>query len=224
MKLVVGLGNPGSQYDGTRHNVGAEVVELLAREANARLTEKKWRGRVGRGSVAGEDCILLMPQTYMNLSGESVGPCFGFYRLSTDDVVVIHDDIDLELGRLKLKQGGGHGGHNGLRSLDANLPDNNYFRVRIGVGRPPPGWDPASWVLSRFGQDERSIADKSVSRAADAVRDLFTLGLTKASAQHNRSADEAERRPKKPKRESSSEAESNRSDDATDDGREWKTE
>ncbi|MBI4814707.1 MAG: aminoacyl-tRNA hydrolase [Deltaproteobacteria bacterium] len=206
MKLVVGLGNPGSQYEGTRHNVGFEVVQLLAQAASARFTEKKWKARVARGQISGEDCILLMPQTYMNLSGESVGPCLGFYRLTTNDLIVVHDDIDLELGRLKLKQGGGHGGHNGLRSLDANLPDNNYVRVRVGVGRPPQAWDPVNWVLSRFSGDEREVAEQSVSRAAEAVRDILQVGLTKATAQHHRGAEET--RPKKTKREPSSEAES----------------
>ncbi len=141
MFLVVGLGNPEDEYEGTRHNVGFEAVEVLARRCGVRFSDKKFKARMARAEIAGQSCVLLKPQTYMNLSGESVGPAMGFFKLATGDVIVLHDELDIPLGRVKLKKGGGHGGHNGLRSLKQHLPDDGFVRVRIGIGRPPPAWD-----------------------------------------------------------------------------------
>src|SRR5688572_24653947 len=117
MWLIVGLGNPGEEYRGTRHNVGFEVADVLAERAGTRFSDRKFKARVARGRIGDAECILIEPQTFMNLAGESVGPASGFFKLATSEIIVIHDDLDLEVGRLKLKQGGGHGGHNGLRSL-----------------------------------------------------------------------------------------------------------
>jgi PTH1 family peptidyl-tRNA hydrolase len=145
---------------------------------------------VARTEIAGESCVLLKPQTYMNLSGESVGPAIGFYKLSTAEVIVIHDELDLTLGRIKLKKGGGHGGHNGLRSLKQHLPDDGFVRVRLGIGRPPPEWDPADYVLSRFTRKERGEADRAVDEAANAVESILRDGLEKAMNVVNRAKEE----------------------------------
>ena len=185
MRLIVGLGNPGREYEETRHNIGFKVVDELADRAGVALSDKKFKARVARVRLAGCDCLLMKPQTYMNLSGESVGPALGFFKVSTDDVLVIHDDLDLEAGRIKLKQGGGHGGHNGLRSLKAHLPDDGFVRVRIGIGRPPPRWDPVNYVLGRFSGEEQEVAAKAVYRAADAVESILELGVVKAMGQIN---------------------------------------
>ena len=136
MWLVVGLGNPDAKYRGTRHNVGFEVVDLLAERATTTLSEKKFKAQMAKARLGGTDVVLLEPQTYMNLSGESVGPALGFYKLGVEQVLVVHDELDLELGKCRLKKGGGHGGHNGLRSLIQHLPSAEFIRVRVGIGRP----------------------------------------------------------------------------------------
>lgn len=196
MWLIVGLGNPGDEYSGTRHNVGFDALDLLAERAGARLSDRKFKARLGRGRLQGTDCVLMKPQTYMNLSGESVGPAAGFFKVSTNEIVVLHDDLDLDAGRLRLKQGGGHGGHNGLRSMIEHLPDAGFLRVRIGIGRPPPRWDPADYVLSRFHGAERARMEAAVGEAADAVEAIIRDGLRMAMNVHNRakSPDEDEKK------------------------------
>ena len=189
MKLIVGLGNPGGEYEGTRHNVGFEVADVLAERAGILLSEKRFKARLGRGRLGTEAVAILKPQTYMNLSGESVGPAVGFYKVSVEDVIVIHDDLDLELGRLKVKKGGGHGGHNGLRSLVKILPGPEFVRVRIGIGRPPPRWDAADYVLSRFARDDRPLVDDVVRDAADAIEAVLTDGVGRAMTMYNRASD-----------------------------------
>jgi peptidyl-tRNA hydrolase, PTH1 family len=192
MWLIVGLGNHGDEHRGTRHNVGWEVADELAERAAATFSEKKFKARVARGRIASTECVLIKPQTYMNLSGESVGPAAGFYKLTTSDIVVVHDDLDLDVGRLKLKQGGGHGGHNGLRSLVEHLPDANFLRVRIGIGRPPPQWDSADYVLSRFTKVERPVIESAVKDAADAVETIIRDGIQRAMNVYNSSASKNE--------------------------------
>ncbi len=186
MRLVVGLGNPGRAYDATRHNVGFEVVDALANEEGISLSDRKFKGRFGRGRVAGEDCFLLKPDTYMNVSGESVGPMAGFYRIPPEDVIVVHDDLDIEVGRLKMKRGGGHGGHNGLRSLMSHLPSPDFVRIRVGVGRPPPGRDPVDYVLGRFRSDDRSLVDAAIEEAVRAIQATLRDGLSRAMNVYNR--------------------------------------
>ncbi len=192
MKLVVGLGNIGGEYVGTRHNVGFEIAVALAQRAGIEVFEKRFKGRHGRGTLGQTPVAILLPSTYMNLSGESVGPAMGFYRLQPGDVIVIHDDLDLDPGRIKLKLGGGHGGHNGLRSLIHHLPNPEFIRVRVGVGRPPPERDPADYVLSPFGDEERETVDRTVSWAADAVEAILQDGLRRAMNVFNRSAARSE--------------------------------
>jgi len=193
--FIVGLGNPGAKYADTRHNIGFPVVDELADRAGRSLSEKKFKGRVARGRLGGADCYFMQPQTFMNLSGESVGPALGYFKESVEHVVVVHDDIDLDVGRLKLKVGGGHGGHNGLRSLIKHLPSDRFVRVRVGVGRPPVRWDPADYVLSRFEPAERRTVEDVVKTAADAVETIVTQGVSRAMERFNRRVEGGQKEP-----------------------------
>ncbi|MEO1228153.1 MAG: aminoacyl-tRNA hydrolase [Myxococcota bacterium] len=167
----------------SRHNIGFVVVDRLAERAGTACRDKKFKARLGRGRLGQEDVVFLQPQTFMNLSGESVGPALGFYKLGTDRLVVVHDELELDFGEVKTKLGGGHGGHNGLRSLKKHLPDDRFSRVRVGIGRPPPRWDPADYVLSRFDASERGQLDDVVDRAVVAVETLIEQGPQPAPKQ-----------------------------------------
>ena len=178
-KLIVGLGNPGSQYLWTRHNAGFMVLDELARRAGIPVTRKTFSGLYGEGSYRGERLLLLKPQTFMNLSGRSVNPALHFHRLSLQDLIVIHDDIDIPFGRVKLKEGGGHAGHNGLRSLMQELGGGQFARIRVGVGRPLHG-DAADYVLSPFDRDEQAHLPLILEGAVDFLELLLAEGLPKA--------------------------------------------
>jgi PTH1 family peptidyl-tRNA hydrolase len=175
--LIVGLGNPGSKYARTRHNIGFMVVEELGRRWSIEVNKSKFKAVYGKGPIGTHSATLLLPQTFMNLSGESVGAAAHFLRLEPGSVIALHDDIDLAAGAVRLKLGGGHGGHNGLRSMDAHLPDKNYFRVRLGVGRAPGRTDVAAWVLSDFRAVDAELVGHLVSTGADAVELLLREGL-----------------------------------------------
>lgn len=177
MKLIVGLGNPGRSYSRHRHNVGFMVVDELAKRHGISVKRRAFDAITGKGKVEGVEVIFAKPQTYMNRSGYSVGPIFGYYKCEEDDLIVIHDDIDLPLGRLKVIDGAGHGGHNGVRSIMEELGSGGFYRVRMGVGRPPANMDPADYVLQKFAEDERDEADEMIVRAADAVEDMLKLSL-----------------------------------------------
>ena len=177
MRLVVGLGNPGSRYARNRHNVGFRVVERLGRDLP---WSRKFEGELTLGDWDGEKVGLLKPLTYMNASGDAVSAAAHFYKLPGDEVLVIHDEIDLPFGRLQLKRGGGNAGHNGLRSIADRLGGPDFVRLRVGVGRPPAGWDPANYVLSDFTADEERELDEIAPHAADAARSWATQGLAKA--------------------------------------------
>lgn len=178
-KLIVGLGNPGSKYQWTRHNAGFMVLDELSRRAGLPVTRKTFSGLYGEGLYRGERLLLLKPQTYMNLSGRSVNPALHFHRLSLQDLIVIHDDLDIPFGRVKLKEGGGHAGHNGLRSLMQELGGGQFTRVRIGVGRPLHG-DAADYVLSPFSREEQAVLPRILEGAVDFLELLLAEGLPKA--------------------------------------------
>lgn len=186
MKLVVGLGNPGESYARTRHNVGFLVADGLARSFGSDFTGRKFGAEIAESSAAGERVWIMKPQTFMNASGESVGPALRFWKLSSEDLVVVHDDLELEPFRVQIKVGGGHGGHNGLKSVNAHVGSPDYARIRIGVGRPPPYMDPAAYVLSRFPKGEEEQVEASVAWAVDAARAVCELGAVKAMNQFNR--------------------------------------
>jgi len=192
--LVAGLGNPGSRYDRTRHNVGFDVVERLADRAGISLREKRFKAELGSGRVGGESVVLCKPQTFMNRSGDSIGPMAGWYKLPPEQVVVLHDDLDLPFGDVRVKVGGGHGGHNGLRDLVRALPNPGFVRVRVGIGRPPPKMDVAGFVLAKWTPEEAGQLDGVVERAADAVEAVLAEG---AKAAMNRVNGEGKARRKK---------------------------
>ncbi len=173
--LVVGLGNPGPEYADTRHNVGFRVVELLAtRAGGGRFSRHRTGADVLEGRLAGRRVVLAKPRTYMNVSG---GPVAGLVRYYGGELVVVHDDLDLGFGVVRLKQGGGEGGHNGLRSISTSLGTKDYLRVRFGIGRPPGRQDPADYVLKRFSATERKELEFAVDLAADATEALLAEGL-----------------------------------------------
>ena len=179
--LVVGLGNPGPDYTETRHNVGVRVVEILAsRAGGGRFTKHKTNADVLEGRLAGRRAVLAVPRTYMNVSGGPVAGLLRYYGVSPADLVVVHDDLDLGFGVVRLKQGGGEGGHNGLRSISTSIGTKDYLRVRVGIGRPPGRQDPADFVLKRFSGAERKELDFVVDLAADAAEALLLDGLEPA--------------------------------------------
>ncbi|MDN5920565.1 MAG: aminoacyl-tRNA hydrolase [Pseudonocardia sp.] len=179
--LVVGLGNPGPEYAETRHNVGFFVAELLATRAGARFSShKRSNSDVAQGRLAGRPVTLAKPRTYMNVSGGPVAGLVNYFSVPAEEVVVVHDDLDLGFGVIRLKRGGGEGGHNGLRSISRSLGTKDYLRVRFGIGRPPGRQDPADYVLKRFAGAERKELEFAVDLAADAAEALLSEGLEPA--------------------------------------------
>lgn len=185
MFLVVGLGNPGKDYDGTKHNVGFELVDLLARRLNAPRWKAELKAETARVKVGDEDVLLVKPQTYMNLSGESVQALAHYYKVEPAQVVVAHDELDFEPGVVKLKVGGGHGGNNGLRSIISHLGA-DFVRVRIGIGKPPSADRGADWVLSRFNKASRPLIDDALIKGLEAVEAVIVKGATRAMNEANR--------------------------------------
>ncbi len=178
LALIVGLGNPGPSYAGNRHNVGFMVLDELVRRVDGRLTSHKAGADVLETRLAGRRAVLARPRSFMNISGPPVAATARYFKIPPTDMVVIHDDLDLDYGVLKLKRGGGEGGHNGLRSISACLGTRDYLRVRLGIGRPPGRMDPADYVLRDFSADQRRELGFLVDRCADAVEQLLAQGLT----------------------------------------------
>ena len=187
--LVVGLGNPGPTYAGNRHNVGFMVLDLLAERVGGRFKAHKGRADVVEGRLAGQPVVLAKPKSYMNESGGPVASVRGFFKAPLEQLVVVHDELDIPFGSVRLKRGGGDNGHNGLRSLTSSLGSRDYLRVRVGIGRPPGRQDPADFVLKDFSSVERRELAFHVDRAADAVEALLTGSLE--AAQNSFHADPA---------------------------------
>jgi PTH1 family peptidyl-tRNA hydrolase len=185
MKLIVGLGNPGERYADNRHNVGFRVVERLAIRSGISLKKKGHQAFFGTGQVAGQEVTLLLPQTFMNLSGASVGSAYRSLGITPGDLIVIHDDIDLDFGVIKIKMGGGHGGQNGIRHIREVLGTGDFVRVKVGIGRPSGGGDVSSHVLSRFSASERKQLDDVLAGAADAVEIILAKGVLNAMSAFN---------------------------------------
>jgi PTH1 family peptidyl-tRNA hydrolase len=171
MKVIVGLGNPGPQYAETRHNIGFLLIDLLAEAHNLQF-RAKFQGLWTEGNVEGERLFLLKPQTFMNLSGRSVSELTNFYKVPGKDLLIVQDDLDLPLGKIRLRDQGGAGGHNGIKSILAELGSEKFWRLKLGVGRPPAEWDPARYVLSPFAEDELRQLDK-VLELAEKVTNLW---------------------------------------------------
>ncbi len=185
MLLLVGLGNPGSKYGRTRHNIGFRVAEFAAQRLGAPLDSTRWNTLVGQGRAGTAQVAVLLPQTFMNLSGEPVGHAARFWKVEPGGVVVVHDDLDLEFGRLQVKIGGGDGGHNGLKSLNQHLGSKDYVRIRFGIGRPTQGWDPSDYVLGKFDGDEENQLEELIPRAAEAAVTALSQGALAAMNQFN---------------------------------------
>ena len=186
MRLLVGLGNLGPKYERTRHNIGFRVVEDAARKLSVPLDTTRWNAVLGQGRSGGGPVAVLLPQTYMNASGESVGHAARFWKVEGESLVVVHDDMDLEFGRVQVKVGGGDGGHNGLKSLRQHLGAADYTRVRFGVGRPPPAFDGADWVLAKFSSAEEEQLKELVPQAAEAAVAALLEGPLLAMNRYNK--------------------------------------
>ncbi|MGV9824234.1 aminoacyl-tRNA hydrolase [Gordonia sp. NPDC003429] len=181
MKLIVGLGNPGPKYERTRHNIGAMVADHLVSAAGERWKVHKRSGaEVAPITVAGRSALVARARTYMNDTGRQIGPLAKFYSIGPDDMIVLHDELDIDFGLVRLKSGGGEGGHNGLRSLSQAIGTRDYLRVRLGIGRPPGRQDPADYVLKPFPASARTEVDLLIGRGADAVDLLVSSGLEAA--------------------------------------------
>ena len=185
MKLLVGLGNPGATYDGTRHNIGFEVIDRLGNKYNIGINKNKYKSLIGEGNIKGEKVILMKPQTYMNLSGEAIRVCIDFYKIQPEDVFVIFDDISLEVGQIRMRQNGSAGGHNGIKSIIAHLGTQNFPRLKFGVGEKPKGMDLANYVLGKFSAEEKEIIIPKTIDAIDAVATFIDEGMEKAMNKYN---------------------------------------
>jgi peptidyl-tRNA hydrolase, PTH1 family len=178
--LIAGLGNPGPEYAGNRHNLGFLVADELAERFGGRFKRDRSRAHVATGRLAGVPVILAKPMTFMNVSGRPVAALRAFYKVDLDRIVVIHDELDIPFDTVRLKLGGGDNGHNGLRSVTAALGSRDYYRIRVGIGRPPGRMDPADFVLRNFSAAEREALPVLLSRAADATEILLDRGLAAA--------------------------------------------
>lgn len=182
--LIVGLGNPGREYRNNRHNIGFMAVERLAAAYNIPMSRVQNRAIVGSGTIAGRPVILARPQTYMNRSGDAVGPLANYYKLEPADILVIYDELDLPFGTLRLRKGGGPGGHNGMRSIIQHLGQ-NFPRLRLGIGRPPGRMPPAAYVLQDFSPADQPIVEDMLDEAVRAVETFLREGIDIAMTRHN---------------------------------------
>ena len=185
MYIIVGLGNPGKQYEHTRHNVGFEVIDILADRIGICIEEKKHKALCGRGILEGQKVVLAKPQTFMNLSGESVRAISDFYKVESKDIIIVYDDVSLEPGQLRIRGKGSAGGHNGIKNIIAHLGTQEFPRVKVGVGEKPKGMDLADYVLSRFSKGEQEIMEDAFREAADAVAMMVRQDIDSAMNHFN---------------------------------------
>ena len=169
MKIIVGLGNPGKPYENTRHNIGFDVIDALAKKWDAPLTNSKFNGMYATVHRPEGKVLLVKPLTYMNLSGECVGPLMDYFDIDVEDLIVIYDDLDLETGKLRLRQKGSAGGHNGIKSLIHHLGTQEFNRIRVGVNRPPAGMKVADYVLSKFSKEDKVVIEDAINKSVNAV-------------------------------------------------------
>lgn len=187
MKIVVGLGNPDKKYEGTRHNIGFVAIDYLARKYNISVDTKKHKGLIGKGMIDGQKVLLVKPQTYMNLSGECLRSIMDFYKLYPEDFIIIYDDINLDVGRIRIRKKGSAGGHNGIKSIISHLGGQDFPRLRIGVGEKPKGMDLANYVLGKFSKGENEIYDKLMPNVAGAIECMVWDDVDKAMNDYNKS-------------------------------------
>ena len=180
MYLIVGLGNPEEEYSNTRHNMGFNVINKLSEEFNIKVNKNKFKGLYGKGKIEEQDVILLKPQTYMNLSGESIKEIIDFYKLNTDNLIIIYDDIDIGPGIIKLRKTGGPGTHNGMKSVIKEIGTEKFPRVRIGIGKPEHKGDLINYVIGKIPEEDKKILEKSIDVAKEAVIEIVKSGIDKA--------------------------------------------
>ena len=185
MYLIAGLGNPTKEYDKTRHNVGFSVIDVLADRYRIDISEKKHKALCGRGVIEGQKVLLLKPQTFMNLSGESIRAAADYYKIEPEEMIVIYDDISLDPGQLRISLKGSAGGHNGIKNIIANLGTQDFPRIKVGVGAKPPRMDLADYVLSRFGAGEQKLMEEAFGEAAEAAVMMMTDGAERAMNHFN---------------------------------------
>ena len=177
MVIIAGLGNPTKEYEHTRHNVGFDTIDCIADQYGISINEKKHRALVGKGMIEGQKVILLKPQTFMNLSGESIRAAVDFYKVDEkEELIVIYDDISLPPGQLRIRKKGSTGGHNGIKNIIAHLGHDTFMRIKVGVGEKPAGYDLADYVLGHFSKEDRAIMDDAFKEAAEAVKMMITDG------------------------------------------------
>lgn len=187
MYIIIGLGNPTDQYAGTRHNVGFDVIDKLADEYNISVETRKGRAFVGSGMIAGRKVLLVKPQTYMNLSGESVRSLVDFYKIDVEsELLVIYDDVSLDVGQLRIRKKGSAGGHNGIKSIIQHLGTNVFMRVKVGVGEKPPKYDLADYVLGHFSKEDKETMQEGYRQVARAVEQLVSGDVEAAMNEYNR--------------------------------------
>ena len=187
MFIIVGLGNPTPEYEGTRHNVGFEVIDALARKYNIDVDTKKHRAYIGKGMIEGQKVILAKPQTYMNLSGESVRSLLDYYKVDEEqELLVIYDDISLGVGQIRIRAKGSAGGHNGIKSIISHLGTNVFPRIKVGVGEKPSGYDLADYVLGHFSKKEQEQMEEGYEHAVCAVKEIVTGNIEAAMNEYNR--------------------------------------
>ena len=185
MIIIAGLGNPGREYSGSRHNAGFASLDALAEKLGIRIEEKKFKGLCGKGMIGGDKVLLLKPQTYMNASGESVREAADFYKVDPEDILVIFDDISLEPGNLRIRAKGSAGGHNGIKSIIAHLGSQNFPRIKVGVGDKPKDMDLAAHVLGHFSREDAAIMQEAYQEAAEAAVMLLSEGIEPAMNRYN---------------------------------------
>jgi peptidyl-tRNA hydrolase len=183
--VIVGLGNPGNKYENTRHNVGFDTIDLLSAKYDIKVTKLKHKALIGDGKIKDERVLLVKPQTFMNLSGESVRELVEWFKVPVDKLIVLYDDIDLPLGKVRIRPGGSSGTHNGMKSVIYQIQQDGFPRIRIGIDKAPEGWELADYVLSKFNSDERKIINDSISRAAEAAATIVVSGVNAAMNMYN---------------------------------------
>lgn len=185
MYVVVGLGNPGKQYDHTRHNVGFDVIDILAKEYDISVSKIKHKALIGEGRIGTEKVLLVKPQTYMNLSGETLIDIYKYYKVDLSNIIVIYDDIDLDVGKIRIRKKGSGGTHNGMRSIVKCLGSTDFPRVRVGVSKPMPGQNLADFVLSRFRKEESDNIADGLEKSAKAVDAIIRENIDNAMNKYN---------------------------------------
>ena len=183
MKLIVGLGNPGKKYEHTRHNMGFDVVDLFSANAQIDIDKESFKGLVGRGKVFDEDIYILKPQTFMNLSGESVREIVSYFKINIEDIIVVYDDMDLPVGTIRLRPSGSSGGHKGIQNIIDNLGTQDIKRIRVGIGQPI--FDSIDFVLSKPTKEEKPLVEEAIENAAEALKDILKMDFDKAMTKYN---------------------------------------